>query len=241
MPNLTIPAIVLRFVNYRDNDRMLTLLSPSLGRVDVLSRGCRRPRSPLLTASEWFATGEFVLFQNKDKYVLNACTVHDSFYPIRLDYDKLNYGAFLANLCEIAAHPNEPCEALFTMLVRALNYITYREVNLSPLATAFMLLYMEQLGYKPRLKHCVTCKKPVSGEASLFFDAEEGGIVCQGCKGIGAVPISRREVDWLEQVHLSGFEAFETLPDADAPLRLMLDYVIKKVDRPIKSAHLISP
>ena len=29
-------AIVLRHVNYRDNDRMVTLLSPSRGRIDAI-------------------------------------------------------------------------------------------------------------------------------------------------------------------------------------------------------------
>ena len=63
MPAVTTPGIVLRYANYRDHDRMLTLLSPRLGRVDLLSRGCRRPKSPLMPASELFVSGEFVLFE----------------------------------------------------------------------------------------------------------------------------------------------------------------------------------
>lgn len=39
-------AIVLRYANYRDYDRMLTLLSPTRGKLEVLSRGCRRPNPP---------------------------------------------------------------------------------------------------------------------------------------------------------------------------------------------------
>ena len=50
-------AIVLRYANYRDNDRMLTLFSPTKGRIEALARGCRKPRSPILNASELFALG----------------------------------------------------------------------------------------------------------------------------------------------------------------------------------------
>ena len=46
MPNIKTLAIVLRHADYRENDRMLTLLSPALGRVDALCRGCKRPRVP---------------------------------------------------------------------------------------------------------------------------------------------------------------------------------------------------
>lgn len=51
-------AIVLRYANYRDNDRMLTLFSPTKGRIEALARGCRKPRSPILNASELFALGD---------------------------------------------------------------------------------------------------------------------------------------------------------------------------------------
>ena len=63
MPAIATPGIVLRFANYRDHDRMLTLLSPRLGRVDLLSRGCRRPKSPLMPASEWFVSGRSCCFR----------------------------------------------------------------------------------------------------------------------------------------------------------------------------------
>ena len=44
-------ALVLNHVNYRDYDRMVTLLSPTLGRVDAVARGCRKPKSPLMNAT----------------------------------------------------------------------------------------------------------------------------------------------------------------------------------------------
>ena len=43
MGQITTNAIVLRRVDYRENDRMLTLFSPTLGRIDALCRGCRLP------------------------------------------------------------------------------------------------------------------------------------------------------------------------------------------------------
>ena len=39
MPSVTTQGIVLRHADYREHDRMLTLLSPSMGRVEALCRG----------------------------------------------------------------------------------------------------------------------------------------------------------------------------------------------------------
>ena len=44
MGQITTNAIVLRRADYRENDRMLTLFSPTLGRIDALCRGCRRSK-----------------------------------------------------------------------------------------------------------------------------------------------------------------------------------------------------
>ena len=57
-------AIVLRHVNYRDNDRMVTLLSPSRGRIDAIIRNCRKPKSHNLNAGELFALGDYMLHEN---------------------------------------------------------------------------------------------------------------------------------------------------------------------------------
>ena len=96
-------AIVLRYANYKDNDRMLTLLSPTRGKMEVLSRGCRRPKSPLLNASEIFALGDFQLYIKQDRATLVSANLLETFYPLRADFDRLSVGIYLLNLAEAAA------------------------------------------------------------------------------------------------------------------------------------------
>lgn len=243
MPNQIISAIVVRNVNYRDNDRMLTLLSPLAGRVDVLSRGCRRPKSPLLTASELFATGEYVLYSNHDRHALSSCTVHDSFYPLRLNIDALNHAAFFANLSEIAAQPNEPYERGFALLIRALNHLAYDTPSYKALATTFLLHYVSLLGYKPRLAHCVHCGKRLSDNELHYFDIDEGGLTCSTCKTpfLKTRLLLAGELQFLKTLYHDGFNAYRLLDESNAPLQTMLCYTLAKIERPVKSAHLICP
>ena len=105
MPSITTQGIVLRYANYRDHDRMLTILSPNYGRLDVLSRGCRRPKSALMPASELFVHGEFVLYQQNDHATLSSCTLTDTFYPLRLDPYRLTCASYLTALCAAAVQP----------------------------------------------------------------------------------------------------------------------------------------
>ena len=118
MPSETLQGVVLRHANYRERDRMLTLLTPDHGRVDVLARGCRRPNSPLMPAAELFVHGEFVVFRNNDRCTLTSCTLADTFFPLRLDPYRLTCGAYLLNLA-LAAYPrHEPALRLKAQLLR---------------------------------------------------------------------------------------------------------------------------
>ena len=154
MPSHTVQGIVLRQSNYRDHDRMMTLLSPEHGRLEVLSRGCRRPKSPLLSASELFVQGEFVLFSSGDHSILTSCTVVDTYFPLRHDHYRLTCASYLLGLCMAAAQPGETSVALYTLLLKGLDCLAYH--NEEPpinIVTTFLLMYASSIGYQPRMNH----------------------------------------------------------------------------------------
>ena len=156
MASYSIEGIVLRHADYRENDRMLTLLTPC-GRVDALSRGCKRPKSPLLPCSEVFTLGNYELLGSKNHCVITSCLLTDSFYPLRLDIDKLSCAAYMANVCEATVQPEEDARRPFLLLARALGCLSYQNVAPRKVLSVFLLHYAVAMGYRPRLKHCVLC------------------------------------------------------------------------------------
>ena len=76
-------ALVIRAVDYKENDRILTLLSPRYGRVEAACRGCRKPQSPLLSAAELFSLGEYVLYGRSAHYTVKSFEYQDAFFPVR--------------------------------------------------------------------------------------------------------------------------------------------------------------
>jgi DNA repair protein RecO (recombination protein O) len=239
MPAVTVSAIVLRSVNYRDNDRILTLLTPSQGRMEVMSRGCRRPKSPFMSASEVFCTGEYVLFSQHDKNILTSCTLHDSFYPLRLDYGLLACGAYLLNLCEAAAQPEEESGPLFWLLLKALNRLAYGHEEHRGLVSGFLLHYAAVLGYKPRLYHCVHCGKKLAEAEPVFFDCEAGGLACSLCpKTEKSLTLTQMQARWLQSVFRDGPEATIKFSGSDAPFDSLRCYVESRLDKPIKGGPI---
>ncbi len=239
MPSITTQGIVLRHADYRENDRMLTLLTPQ-GRIDALARGCKRPTSPLLPCTEWFVLGEYVIFQSKGHATVTACQLTDTFYDLRTDYDKLTCATYLLGICEAAAQPGENTADLFLLLARALARLTYSTLDQHAVTAAFLLHFAAISGYRPRLQHCVHCLQRVEPAACRHFDIEEGGLVCRTCDNpqLNTLPVTYPQIAWMEDVLKNGVEKTTCAPN-DAPLSLLKQYVDLRMEKQVPGAKTL--
>ncbi len=239
MPSETMRGVVLRHADYREHDRMLTLLTPDRGRVDLLSRGCRRPKSCLMTGSELFVHGEFVAFRSRDRYTLTSCTPEDTFYPLRLDPYRLTCAAYLVSLAQAAAQPEEPAEGLYALLLKGLYHLAY-SLDEAPLAVAnaFLLLYAAETGYRPRMNHCALCMKPLEPGTDVWLDVAAGGLCCAACRREGQYALSAAQAAWMRAALEKGFDV--PLNEADAALFSALQaYVEGKLETCFKCSRML--
>lgn len=232
-------AIVLRYANYRDNDRMLTLLSPTRGRIEALARGCRRPKSPLLNASELFALGDFELYERGGHMTVTGCTLIETFYPLRADFDRLACGTYLLNLAEAAAQPGEEEQELFMLLLHTLSRLTFSDQEWKPLLAGFLLHYAACEGTKPRLNHCVRCQRRLEDGEQVYFDLTEGGLCCQGCHTKEQTALADAQARWLRQALQGGASTWVNRPDCYAPFTLLRAFVEGRIDRPLRAAAML--
>ena len=163
-------AIVLRRVNYRDNDRMVTLLSPSRGRIDAVIRNCRKPKSHNLNAAELFALGDYMIVETGGRMTVTSVRLIETFWPLRNDYERLTCAAWLLSLAEAAAEPEQEQQELFMLLLHTLSRLAFSDQPWQPLLSGFLLHFSACQGFKPRLNHCVHCGKRAE-EPPFFFAA----------------------------------------------------------------------
>lgn len=253
-------AIVLRYVNYRDNDRMLTLFSPTRGKLEVMCRGCRRPKSPLLSASELFALGDFELYQKGDRLTITGFAMTEMFFPLRQDFDRLAVGTYLLNLCELAIQPGEAAQELFMLLLHTLSRLTFTNQDWRPLLAGFLLHFAACEGYQPQLEACTECGRILSPDEALFFDIRGGGLCCRACheellsreavalhgKPAPAFsvrhmhrPLAAAQLRWMQHAMRAGSASWLNTPEKYAPLALLRSYVETRLDQPIRSAGML--
>lgn len=232
-------AIVLRYANYRDNDRMLTLFSPTKGRIEALARGCRKPRSPILNASELFALGDFELYERGNHLTVISANLMETFYPLRADFDRLAVGTYLLGVVENVIQPGVPAQETFMLLLHTLSRLTFSDQPWRPLLTGFLLHLSQSEGFVPRLHHCVHCQRRIADGESTWFDLTEGGLVCRDCRLPVHVPISAAQVNWLRTMLTTGSAGWVDSQEMMAPYRLMRQYVELRLDKPVRSAAML--
>ena len=179
MATLTTNALVLRHADYSEYDRMVTLFTPDNGRIDAIARGCRRPKSALVNCVEPFTSGEFQLYASRERYTIEQCQIKESFYELRMDYDRLMHGVYWLKLLECAVMPEEENAQLFLTTLRALAHLNYSDLPPELLTMGFEMHLLSSLGYAPRMNTCVLCGREIGGDAR--FDAQLGGAVCLNC------------------------------------------------------------
>lgn len=201
MSNIKTDGIVLRYANFGETDRMLTLLTPG-GIISVAAKGCRKVTSRSLAAAELFTAGEYLLYQKGERYTLSSFQLQENFYPIRMDVDRLAHGVYWLNLCEAAAQPDEDTSRLFKMLLLSLAVLAYGDLPPRALTAVFLSQFAMLQGLTPRLDRCIACGKEPAGD-HLFFDAELGGICCEAC-GRRTQPLSQEALAWMREMQAKG-------------------------------------
>lgn len=169
-------AIVLRAVNYRDFDRMLTLFSREAGKISAGARGAHRQKSQLSAASTQFCTGEYVLDEKNGKYTVRTCMLDEAYYPLREDAQRFAYAAALTQVCEEIVQPNEPQTELYDTLLRALAYLAYdHDHETENIVLPFLMRAMVLSGHGAMLTRCAACGGRIE---DARFDEMAGGVIC---------------------------------------------------------------
>jgi len=170
-------AVVIRTADYKDNDRMITLLTKDYGKMSASVRGARKPTSKLFAAASLFCCGEYMFYEKDGRYGVKSCAVRRTFFNMQNDYEAYAAACFIADAVDRVAQEDNVSPGLFALTVNALYAL---DTGAAP-GTALCyfvqrLLHIE--GVYPNLKNCIFCGRR---DNLTRFSGEHGGVVCAAC------------------------------------------------------------
>lgn len=189
-------AIVLRTLRYGEADLIAHVFGRTGGRRGVIAKGARKSRSRLGARLEPFLAVNLQLVEGRgDLAVVRGVEVVGAHEQLRSSWRAQQVGASALDLVSkvtVEHQANEPLYHLLRNFLDLLDSTSARagaeaegdERRGSTLLVAFELKLLHVVGIAPQLGACVRCGDEV---ALVAFSAEDGGVVCSGCRTAGDV------------------------------------------------------
>ena len=141
--NLKVNGIIIGENNSGDFDKMLTMLTPNLGKISCKARGAKKTKSQLLGATQIFTFGEYLLFKGGDTYTINSCETIEMFYNLRTDLDKLTYAAHITKIINDITSENQNSFHILKLYLNTLYTISEKDKNLDFITSVFKMRLMK--------------------------------------------------------------------------------------------------
>lgn len=195
-------AVVLRCRDWRESSRTVTLFTPDTGLVAVIARGSRRPKSRTAAALNLFAHSRVIYYRHEARalYNLSDAELVNAHSAIAQLPERYFCAGRMADFVLHALRPHDANEKLYGLLLANLSVLEHSVSAFPELLAAFLLKAASFLGFRPELRRCVACRKPLAGTAA-WFDPLRGGAVCRDCAtGPSLRPLSAGELADLDRL-----------------------------------------
>ncbi len=230
--DIKVNALMLRAVDYNENDKILTLLSAEHGKITAGIKGVKKPNAKLKFAAQPFCFAEYILARRGDKYTVINCSECESFYDLRTDINKFYAASAVIEAACALTYEGDECAEIFSACVRTLSEMCAGEERL-PLIE-FLVFALRKSGYGIALDNCAECGAELINKDKLRFDMDAGAFTCFDCgNGIGASQVTYNVLRKLDGKPYAA--DFITEDGEKRALRLLREYFAYKTDSQLKS------
>ena len=225
-------ALMLRSVDYKENDKILTLLTAERGKISAGIKGVKKAAAKLKFAAQPFCFAEYVLADRGGKYTVINASECESFYDLRTDINKFYAASAVVEVANALTFEGDECREIFTESVRTMSEIC--RGGESGALIRFLLSALKLSGYGVSTEKCVQCGAELFFADRLKFDMDAGSFTCGECgNGSGA---SRVTYNVLRKAQGKTYENdFITADGEKRALRLLREYVSYKLNTAFKS------
>lgn len=241
-------AIILRRTDFGEADRILTLMTPTLGKLRVIAKGVRKITSRKAGHVELFTRARLLLAHGRTFDIVSQAETVDAYRPLREDLLRGSYAHYLSELIDAFAQEGSEDQALYDLLVNGLTWLC-EAPDPALAARYFELRLLTLTGYRPQLFRCARTGEPVDIENTsaqyVAFSPLEGGILSASAANQArdtlAIPISALRL--LRVLQTKTFDDIRGL-DITAVMHGQTEQVMRRylafiLERNLRSTHFL--
>ncbi len=238
-------AIILKRRDFGEADRLLTVLTPRRGRLDVIAKGARKPASTKTGHVELLTKADLLVHKGRDLGIAVQAEVIDPLLPLREDLQRGAYANYVAELMDrFTASGDEDMHSLYLLLDQTLQHLCTEE-DLRLVVRYYEIRLLDDVGFRPELNQCVISRETVEAE-DQYFSPAQGGVIrpeYAARSGGSLMPIPMVTLKVLRHMQRSPFAQVQALKISDALHddleRIMQAYLTYILEQKLQSADFI--
>lgn len=227
MEGIKVNALMLRATDYKENDKILTLLTAEQGKISAGIKGVKKAGAKLRFAAQPFCFAEYILSCRGERYTVTQASEIESFYELREDINKFYAASAVCEAANSLTFSGSEDGALFTLCVQALSNISASDE--SEALIKFLLSALALTGYTVGLENCSECGAPLMKCDKMRFDMSAGSFICWDCgTGLGTSGVTYNVLRMC--AGKSYLPEFITPDGKKRALRLLKEFLTFKTD-----------
>ena len=185
MKIIKIEGIVTGEQNYSESSKILKILTKDLGIISVISKGCKKPKSPLRSVSNNLIYAIFdISYKENSLSTLISADIIDNFKNIIMDYKDLAKKLYAFTIVDLTLQvisqkqiEKDEIKSIYEILISSIKKI---DEGLNPriILDIVMLKYLNYLGVMPSIDSCAVCG---NNKDIVTMDSKSFGFICKNC------------------------------------------------------------
>ena len=210
MSNITTKALVIRAVDYSDNDKILTLLTPGDGKLTVTVKGAKSLKNANHSASQLMCYGEYTMTQKNGRMWLRESNPIENFFSVHGSIERHTLSMYVLEFADALSQEGEPAAELLSLTLNTLFELNRGVKPLKQIKAVFELRAISDAGFMPYTEGCGVCRE--TENVGYILNISEGTAICEKCaeetelnRGIEGYnpilwPVSRAVLDGMRYV-----------------------------------------
>lgn len=196
-------AIVLRVIPWSETSLIAHIYTRDFGKLSVLAKGARRPKSPFEAALDLLSICR-VVFITKGSDALDLLTeakLTRRFRGGSRELLRLYSGYYVAELLERLTDKQDRQPEIFELAEATLAAISDPDQELVGVVLRWELQMLRLVGHLPSLRRCAHCGQEVADTPWWIFGTLASGVLCASCQ-VGQrqmIRVPSGAIDELEQ------------------------------------------
>lgn len=237
-------ALILKRRNFGEADRLLTILTPEHGKVDVLAKGARKPNSTKTGHVELFTQADMLIHLGREIGIAAQVEMTTAFVPLREDLQRGAYANYAAELLDkFTIEGDEEYTDLYDLLLTTFELLCTDD-DPRRVIRYYEMHLLDIIGFRPELNECVFTHELIQPE-DQFFSFGEGGVVSPtaAVHGTNLSPLPLPVLKILRHIQRSDYLQVQSLQITttlhNQLERLMLGYITYLLERRLQSVDFI--